>query len=313
MCAPSAPNPTNTISQQTASNRETAITQSGLNMINQNTPQGNLTYQQIGTWADGTPRYEATQTLSPAGQQLLATGQQTQQNLANLAQGQSARLPALLNEPIDFSAQRDYLEGLTASNLDRSWDRQAQQNETDLINRGIRPGSTAYQQQVGDFRMDRSNAYNAANAANYNSALQSQLALRQAPINEILALAGQGQVAQPQFTSTPSTGVAGTDVGGITNSAFNANMQNYNANQSVLGGLFSAGASLVPFLSDRRAKTDIVRIGQTEAGTPIYRFRYKTGGPVQIGYMAQDLLETQPHAVTVGPDGLYRVNYGEVS
>lgn len=313
MCAPSAPNPTNTISQQTASNRETAITQSGLNMVNQNTPQGNLTYQQIGTWADGTPRYEATQTLNPQGQQLFATGQQTQQNLANLAKDQSARLPGLLNAPIDFSAQKDYLEGLTAGNLDRSWDRQAQQTETDLINRGIRPGSTAYQQQIGDFRMDRSNAYNAANAENYNSALQSQLALRAQPLNEILALAGQGQVQQPQFASTPSTGVAGTDVGGITNSAFNANMQNYNANQSVLGGLFSAGASLVPFLSDRRAKTDIVRIGQTDSGTPIYRFRYKTGGPVQIGYMAQDLLETHPNAVTVGPDGLYRVNYGEVS
>jgi hypothetical protein len=69
---------------------------------------------------------------------------------------------------------------------------------------------------------------------------------------------------------------------------------------------------LIPLLSDRRAKTDIKRIGQTDAGTPIYRFKYKHGGPVQIGYMAQDLLETQPHAVTTGPDGFYRVSYGDV-
>lgn len=310
MCAPSAPNPTNTISQQTASNRETAITQSGLNMVNQNTPQGNLTYQQIGTWADGTPRYEATQTLNPQGQQLFATGQQTQQNLANLAKDQSARLPGLLNAPIDFSAQKDYLEGLTAGNLDRSWDRQAQQTETDLVNRGIRPGSTAYQQQIGDFRMDRSNAYNAANAANYNSALQSQLALRAQPLNEILALAGQGQVQQPQFASTPSTGVAGTDVAGITNAGYQQQMAGYNANQSTLGGLFSAGASLIPLFSDIRLKTNIVRVGEHPIGVGIYEYDWIETGEHDRGVIAQEVQKVRPDLVDdTHESGFLRVHY----
>lgn len=310
MCAPSAPNPTNTINQQTASNRETAITQSGLNMINQNTPQGNLSYKQIGTWADGTPRYEATQTLNPQGQQLFETGQQTQQNLANLAQGQSARLPALLNEPIDFTAQKDYLEGLTAGNLDRSWDRQAQQFETDLINRGIRPGSTAYQQQIGDFRMDRSNSYNAANAANYNSALQSQLALRSQPINEILALAGQGQVQQPQFSSTPSTGVAGTDVAGITNAGYQQQMAGYNANQGVLGGLFSAGASLIPLFSDIRLKTNIVKVGEHPMGFGVYEYDRIDTGKHERGVIAQEVMEVRPDLVDdTHESGFLRVFY----
>lgn len=310
MCAPSAPNPTNTISQQTASNRETAITQSGLNMVNQNTPQGNLSYQQIGTWADGTPRYEATQTLNPQGQQLFATGQQTQQNLANLAKDQSARLPGLLNAPIDFSAQKDYLEGLTAGNLDRSWDRQAQQTETDLINRGIRPGSTAYQQQTSDFRTDRSNAYNAANLSNYNSALQSQMALRAAPLNEILALAGQGQVQQPQFASTPNTGVAGTDVAGITNSGYNAQMQQYNAGQSTLGGLFSAGASLIPLFSDERLKDQILPTGESVAGIPVKTWLWKHNGEPGVGVIAQDVDKVYPHMVDwTHPSGYARVHY----
>jgi hypothetical protein len=312
--APSAPNPVTTAAAQTASNRETAITQANLNAVNQTDAMGNTqTWDQIGTWADGTPRYATKQTLSGPSQQLLNTGQKTQQNLANLAQEQSGRLSGLLNQPLDWSAQQGYLNDLTAQNLNPQWDRMAEQNEQSLVNRGLRPGSTAYNNAADEFRQSRSSAFNNANLSNFNNALSSQLALRQAPINEIAALAGGSQIQGPSFVNTPQTGVAGTDVGGITNSAFNANMQNYNANQSVLGGLFSAGASLVPFLSDRRAKTDIVRIGQTDEGTPIYKFRYKTGGPMQIGYMAQDLLETHPHAVSVGDDGLYRVNYGEVS
>lgn len=312
--APSAPNPTTTIQQQTASNKDTAITQAGLNMVNQTDAMGNkLEYTQIGKWADGTPRYASTQTLSGTGQQLFNTGVKTQQNLANLAQEQSGRLSGLLNQPLDWSAQQQYLNDLTSQNLNPQWDRMAESNETALVNRGLRPGSTAYNQAMDEFRQSRSSAFNNANLNNYNSALQSQLALRQAPLNEIMALSGGSQLQAPQFGSTPQTGVAGTDVGGITNAGYQQQMAQYNAGQQQLGGLFSAGASLIPLLSDRRAKTDIQRIGQTDSGVPIYRFRYKHGGPVQIGYMAQDLLETHPHAVTVGTDGLYRVQYSEVA
>lgn len=310
--APSAPNPVTTANAQTASNRETAVAQAGLNAVNQITPNGNLTYDQIGQWSDGTPRFQATQSLSAAGKALQGTTEATTQNLANVAKEQSGRLSGLLNQPLDFSQQQNYLEGLTSGALDKSWDRQAEQFETSLANRGIRPGSTAYQQQLNDFQTNRSDAYNSANVNNYNTALQSQLALRQQPLNEILALAGQGQIQQPNFTSTPQTGVAGTDVAGITQAGYQNQMQGYNAGQQQLGGLFSAGASLIPLLSDRRAKMDIERIGQTDAGVPVYKFRYKTGGPIQIGYMAQDLLETNPDAVSMGPDGFYRVDYDKV-
>lgn len=310
MCAPSAPNPQSTIQQQTASNRETAITQAGLNYVNQTGPQGSLKYEQIGTWPDGTPRFQANTVLSDAGQKLQATNEGTSQNLGNLALEQSGRLSSLLNAPIDFTAQKDYLEGLTSGALDKRWNALGQQNETDLINRGIRPGSTQYETLKNQFMVNQSDAYNSANVNNYNSALQSQLALRQAPINEIAALTGGAQVQAPQFGQINSPQMAGTDVGGIVNSGYANQLAQSNSNQKILGGLFDAGSNLL--LSDRRAKTDIKRIGQTDAGTPIYSFRYKSGGPTQIGYMAQDLLETQPHAVVTGPDGFYRVNYGEV-
>ena len=69
--APPAPDPAATARAQATANRETAITQFGLNAVNQVTPYGNLTYTQTGTWADGTPRFTATQTLSPAEQEAL--------------------------------------------------------------------------------------------------------------------------------------------------------------------------------------------------------------------------------------------------
>lgn len=310
--APQAPNPVNTIQQQTSSNRETAITNAGLGMVNQTDALGNkLTYAQEGSWADGTPRYTSTQTLSGPSQQLLNTGQQTQQNLANLAQEQSGRLSGLLNKPLDWSAQQNYLNDLTAQNLNPQWDRMAEQNEQSLVNRGLRPGSTAYNNAADEFRQSRSNAFNNANLNNFGTALSSQLQLRNQPLNEILALSGGSQLQSPQFTNTPTAQMAGTDVGGIVNQGYANQMSEYNSQQKGLGGLFDAGLGLLK-LSDRRAKTDVVRVGQTDAGTPIYRYRYVSGGPSELGFIAQDLIDTQPDTVAMGSDGLYRVFYDEV-
>lgn len=61
---PAAPDPVAVAQAQAGVNKDAAITQANLNRINQYTPQGSITYQQIGTNADGTPQYQQTQTLS---------------------------------------------------------------------------------------------------------------------------------------------------------------------------------------------------------------------------------------------------------
>lgn len=311
--APQAPNPASTIQQQTSSNRETAITQANLNMIGQTDALGNkLSYAQEGTWADGTPKYTSTQSLSGPQQAIANAGQATQGNLANLAQEQSGRLSGLLNQPLDWSAQQGYLENLTNQNLNPQWDRLAEQNEQSLINRGLRPGSDGYKQAQNEFLQSRSSAFNSANLGNYNNALQSQMALRSLPLNEILALSGGSQVQQPQFTNTPSTQVGGVDTAGITNANYAQQMQGYQSNQGLLGGLFSAGASLVPLLSDRRAKRDIKRIGTTDNGLPWYEYNYLTDAPdepIREGLMADDVEAFRPDAVCIGSDGYARVDY----
>lgn len=290
--APSAPSAASTANAQQAAN-----------LISQNNPFGSLTYTQTGS-NNGVDTYTANTTLSPQVQAAIDASLGAQTNLSKAAQSMSANIGSQLGQPLDWSAQQGYLNDITAQNLDRSWDRQAQQFETDLVNRGIRPGSTAYQQQIGDFRADRSNAYNTANLANMNTALQNQLTLRQLPLNELNALMSGGQVQLPQFGSTPQT-----DVAGITNSAYANQMANYNANQGLMGGLFSAGASLLPLLSDLRAKTNIRRIGTADNGLGIYVYQYLTGGPFTIGVLAQEVEKVNPEAVVEGPDGLKRVFY----
>lgn len=161
----------------------------------------------------------------------------------------------------------------------------------------------------------------AANVGNLNAqGLQNQIALRNQPLNEAGALLTGNMVQTPQLMNTPQTQVAPTDVIGSTMGAYNGQMQAYNAQQqqksAALGGMYGlGGAGLMAAgmaFSDRRLKTDIRRIGQTDGGTPLYQYRYKgTTGP-QIGVMAQELMKKQPEAVhKLG--GFYAVNYDMVA
>lgn len=69
------------------------------------------------------------------------------------------------------------------------------------------------------------------------------------------------------------------------------------------------GASLLPFLSDARAKEDIRRVGQTDDGLPIYVYRYKGGDTFHMGVMAQEVEAVRPDAVVTREDGLKAVRY----
>jgi hypothetical protein len=81
------------------------------------------------------------------------------------------------------------------------------------------------------------------------------------------------------------------------------------------GAAMSGFASIAPFLglSDRRAKHDIRRIGKTDHGLPIYSFKYKGDDREQthIGFMADEVEDRHPNAVSTGPDGMKRVDYDQ--
>ena len=314
---PPAPDPKETAAAQTQMNKETAITQYGLNATNQVTPDGSLTYRQIGTWPDGTPRYEATQALSGANQAIYDTNKQTQQNLANIGATQSAKIGQILNTP--FSADNNAIEGrlweLGRARLDPLQAQQEEALRTRLANSGIAPGSAAWEAEMRSFNRGRNDQNNQLLLTGRQQAYNELLTERNQPLNEVIGLMNGTQIQQPKFGQTPQSNVANVDYGQLVNNKYQADMAAWqsqvNSQNAMLGGLFGLGGTLGAawMRSDREAKTDIERVGLLDNGLPVYRYRYKEGGPPQIGLMAQDVAKANPKAVAIDGEGLMAVDY----
>jgi len=168
---------------------------------------------------------------------------------------------------------------------------------------------TALGQQNADaFLYDAQNAQRAA-------ALQEEIALRNQPFNELGAVLGGSQVQSPEFVNTPITQAPTVDYAGLVNQNYAQQQANYQQKMeswnSMVGGLMGLGGQLggAWIASDRRLKTDIRRVGTAANGLPLYLFRYRSGGPMQVGLMAQDVIKVRPDAVRVGSDGMMAVNY----
>ena len=313
---PAPPDPMKTAQAQGQMNKETAVAQAGLNSTNQVTPYGNLTYSNIGTWSDGTPRFQATTTLSPEQQNLFNLQMKTQGNLGQIGVDQSAKVANILNTPFDLnSAINNQQANISTSLLDPVWNQRQEALRTQLANQGITQGSEAYTNALRDFGMQRDNAYNSALLADRGQATQEALTQRNQPLNEITALLGGSQVQQPNFTNTPSESIAPPDYQGAVYNSANLAQQNYKQqaanNNAMLGGMFgllSAPLGGLGMFSDRRLKTDISAVGKLENGLTVYSYRYKAGGPYQIGLMADEVEKIHPEAVhTV--NGFKAVNY----
>ena len=166
--------------------------------------------------------------------------------------------------------------------------------------------------------LSSANFTNAARGQAINEAVLN----RQQPLNEFSALMSGTQVQAPQFVNTPGTQVAPTDVAGPVyqnyQGALNAYNQQVGSRNSMMGGLFGLGGAALggwarsgfTMPSDIRLKTDIERVGTLDNGLPVYAYRYKAGGPMQIGVMAQDVEVVNPAAV-VEVDGFKHVDYAE--
>ena len=75
-----------------------------------------------------------------------------------------------------------------------------------------------------------------------------------------------------------------------------------------LGGILGLGLQFAG-LSDRRAKTDIKRVGTADNGLPIYTYKYKGGNMTHMGVMADEAQEVMPGAV-IERSGILSVDYG---
>lgn len=157
-------------------------------------------------------------------------------------------------------------------------------------------------------------------AAGFNNAARGQglseaLQIRNQPLNELLGVMSGTQVQSPAgtFAQTPQSAVGGVDYSGLVSQKYQADMaqwqQQVQNQQNRMGGLFNLGKSIIgalPF-SDRRLKSNIVRVGVLDNGLPVYR--YTIDGVTQIGVMAQEVAEVRPEAVAMDEDGFMHVRY----
>ena len=304
-------------------NRDTAITQQQLNMIDQIGPTGSLTYKQSG-WneykdADGklvkTPKYTQTTSLSPEQQKIFDQTQAASLNLGTIANERSAFLQDYLSKPFEVNAATEQkLYDLGASRLDPRFAQQEDQLRSRLIAQGIRPGSEAYAREMASFGQSKNDAYNSLALTGRQQAFNEAAYERNQPLNEISALMSGSQVSTPQFAgTTPQAGVGGVDYTGLVNSKYQADVASSNA---AMGGLFGLAGSIAGALpwSDRRLKKDILVIGE-KAGLPWYSFRYiwESDDTVKTeGFMADDVLKVAPQHVHMDESGFNRVDYAAI-
>ncbi|MBR9900407.1 MAG: tail fiber domain-containing protein [Rhodospirillales bacterium] len=340
--APAAPDPAKTAQAQATANKETAIAQSELNMINQKTPWGSLTYSQTGTSSEGTPQYTATTTLSPEQQQMLNLENQAGIKFGETANNQLGAVSQLLSSPIDLSslgAAPTVNENTRSEVLDAmmkraqpQFDQRRQTLEQNLANKGIAAGSDAYTQAMDEYNRAQNdyllgaqqyagsqmaNEFNLANVARQN-AINEMVMPRSQSLNELSAMMTGSQVQGPQFVNTPASSVAAPDITGSTYASYQGALNNYNQQQaaqnSMMGGLFGLGGTLggAYLMSDRRLKTSIIKIGELVSGLGLYMYRYIWGGPQFVGVMADEVKSIMPDAV-INIGGFDAVDYKKVA
>jgi hypothetical protein len=257
-----------------------------------------------------------------------AAGLQNQAVAQNFQQGQQA------NQAYNQAVQQNMAMGLTAA---QAQNQASQQLYSQLMGvAGLQNQAVAQNQNAA---LQQQQAQNAAQAQQFNQAmqgaqfgntaaqqaLQQQLGLYNQPLNQISALMSGSQVQMPQFQGYTGANVAAAPIMAGAQAQDQAAMQRYNAEQtganSLTGGLFGLGASVLGggvgsfgaqlgskiFSSDRRLKSNIVRVGTHRLGIGIYE--YDIRGRRERGVMAQELLPVMPDAVAVDGDGYYMVNY----
>lgn len=167
----------------------------------------------------------------------------------------------------------------------------------------------------------------AAGAANFNNELRANAAQ-----NRALAfnLPGSSSFVMPQQSATPSLNFMNPASLQTNPNAFQYQMGNWGPTttttnrrdslMSSMGGIgqmasgVGAGIGALAMFSDERLKTDVKRIGTTDAGLPLYRYFYKGDATPRVGPMAQETARLFPDAVRRHKrSGYLVVDYSRIS
>ena len=128
--------------------------------------------------------------------------------------------------------------------------------------------------------------------------------------NRLSSIAGLGQQANVQLTGAGQqyAGQVGETAASLANARAAAEEAGRGRSQSMFNTLLSAGA--IAYASDRNLKENIKHVGK-QNGHNIYHFNYKGNPQRYEGVMAQEILKTNPEAVTK-IDGNLAVYYDRI-
>lgn len=283
--APSAPDPYASADAQLNANVIAGMITNGMGKTDVNNPYYSVVNKNLG---DG--RWQQNIVLSPEQQYLL-----DQQN--SLSANMNAQAGDTLNN-LGTGKYEDAVYNQYASRLDPQWQTTQSNLQNQLANQGITQGSAAWNAAMDQMGRSKNDAYSQAQ----NQSVLTGLQARNQLVNEAMSLSGRGAPQTATAPQSSSPNIQAPDIQGAMQNQYNAQMQQWqqqqNNSNSTMNGLFGLGsAALGGWLSDRRMKTDIRRLGETEGGMPLYEFRYKAGGPLQIGVMAQDVERIMPAAI----------------
>jgi hypothetical protein len=289
---------------QSALNQQSAQQQQRMNMINQTTPYGSLTYTRSPSSPGG---FAANTTLTPQMQAILnsteggalANSGTYNQLLAN----QGGNIAAGPN--LGWSETEANLAKLNQNTLDPQWNTAQASLEQRLANQGLMPGSQAYQTQMDNFQREKANAYNNMFLQGHNTAINDIMQQYNAPINALASLRYGNQVAQPgvQTINTPQENLTQNtpNLAALIGQNYQSQLAQNNAMMGGLFGLGGAGLSAIGLLSDPKDKTDIEPLGKDEdTGLDMYAYRYNgdpKSYPKIVGPMADDIEKVAPHMV----------------
>lgn len=334
MCAPSPPPPPDYAGAavaQGAANRDAAIATGRISNPWITNPYGTRkvlynTDPNAGPYSDVPSIVEE---LSPEQQKIFDINQQGQENLATVGRDATARVGGILGQDVNFNRDlgtqaqgRQQVIDAMMSRYDTDLGRRKDQTASDLIARGIPRGSEAWNREMELMDRGRNDALQQATISadaksmdERRQAITELMAQRQTPLNEISALRSGSQVAPLQFQPYSGATVQPAPVFQGAVQQGNAQADAYNASAAnsgnMIGGLFKLGAAAIPMFSDRRLKSNVVRIGTHTLGVGLYA--YDIFGRRDIGVMADEVLTVRPAAVHRHASGYLIVDYGALT
>jgi len=278
---PAAPSAAQTIKSQRKENIFSgSASQAGSN-VNQITPYGSLNYTKIGTGPGGIPLYSAETKLSPAQQMLLNLLQGTQAEAGQA--GQNLLVGAGYSDQPDFTTGTDsrVTERLQhqLGYLSPFFDQQNESLEAQLRNQGLFPGMEAYDKALNNLRQSQGQQVNSFLATAQPEAFRQSVQEWQLPADMAtkLAVFGSPESIKGNLVSTPGANYGAVDAAGITQSAFQNQMAQYEAEKAKYDAMISG----------------IMGIGTSLVGMPF-------GGPMMSGLMGNSLVGTTVSGVPGG-------------